>query len=85
MDALAIAVMGMVMIACFVTGAKVGLAVKKGKDIDVEFPTASPTELIKTHLSKKESAKEQARYDAIMQNIENYDGSSLGQRDIPRR
>lgn len=85
MDALAIAVLGMVMIASFITGAKVGQAVQKGKDISVEFPTASPIETIKTHLSKKESAKEQARYDAIMQNIEVYDGTSVGQRDIPRR
>ena len=85
MDALAIAVMGVVMIACFVTGAKVGQAVQKGKDIDVEFPTAAPIETIKTYLSKKESAKEQARYDVIMRNIEVYDGTSVGQRDIPRR
>ena len=85
MDALAIAVMGIAMIASFVTGAKVGQAVKKGKDIKVEFPTASPTELINTHLSKREQAKEQARLDVMMQNIEVYDGTSSGQRDIPRR
>ena len=85
MDALAIAVMGLAMIASFITGAKVGQAVQKGKDIRVELPAASPIDTIKTHLSKKESAKEQARLDAIMQNIETYDGTSFGQRDIPRR
>jgi hypothetical protein len=85
MDALAIAVMGLAFIACFVTGAKVGQAVQKGKDIELEFPTASPIESIKTHLSKKDAQKEQNRLEAIMKNIEAYDGTSFGQRDIPRR
>ena len=85
MDALAIAVMALAMLASFITGAKVGQAVQKGKDIDIEFPTASPIETIKTHLSKREQAKEQARLDVMMQNIEVYDGTGSGQRDIPRR
>jgi hypothetical protein len=85
MDALTVAVMGIAMIACFITGAKVGQAVQKGKDIEVEFPTASPIETIKNHLSKKDAQKEQDRLDAIMANIESYDGTSFGQRDIPRR
>ena len=85
MDALSILALGLVIITSFCAGAKVGQAVKKDKDISFEFPTASPIESIKTHLSKKESAKEQARYDAIMRNIEVYDGTSVGQRDIPRR
>lgn len=85
MDALAIAVMCIGFIACFITGAKVGQAVQKGKDIEFEFPAASPIETIKTHLSKKDAQKEQDRLDAIMQNIESYDGTSFGQRDIPRR
>ena len=85
MDALAIAVMGLAMIASFITGAKVGQAVQKGKDIEVEFPTASPIEMIKTHWAKKDAQKEQDRLDTIMKNIESYDGTSFGQRDIPRR
>lgn len=85
MDALAILALGLVIITSFIAGAKVGQAVQKGKDIEFEFPTASPIDTINKHLSKKEYAKEQARYDAIMQNIEMYDGTSLGQRDIPRR
>ena len=82
MNALAFAVMGIVNILCFVVGAKVGMAVKKGKDISLELPTANPIETIK---HKRVVAKEQDRLDAIMQNIEAYDGTSIGQRDIPRR
>ncbi len=85
MDALSIAVMGIAFIACFLTGVKVGQAVKKGKDIEIQLPTASPIETIKHHWAKKDAQKEQDRIDAIMQNIESYDGTSFGQKDIPRR
>ena len=85
MDALTVAVIGIGFIACFITGAKVGQAVQKGKDIEVEFPTASPIDTIKHHWAKKDAQKEQARLDAIMANIESYDGTSFGQKDIPRR
>ena len=85
MDALAIAVMSIGYIVCFITGAKVGQAVKKGKDIEIEFPTASPTEIMRNHWAKKDAQKEQDRLDTVMKNIESYDGTSFGQRDIPRR
>jgi hypothetical protein len=85
MDALTVAVMCIGFIACFITGAKVGQAVKKGEDIKVELPTASPIDAINNHWAKKEAKKEQNRLDAIMANIESYDGTSFGQKDIPRR
>ena len=85
MDALTVAVMCIGFIACFITGAKVGQAVQKGKDIEVEFPTASPIDAINNHWAKKEAKKEQNRLDAIMANIESYDGTSFGQKEIPRR
>lgn len=85
MDALAIAVMGVAMIACFITGAKVGLAVRKDKPIDEEFQAVNPIEKFKQHKVKRENQKEQDRLEAVMQNIESYDGTSIGQRDIPRR
>ena len=77
--------MGAVNIACFIVGAKVGLAVKKGKDIEDEFRTASPIERIKTHRKKKEAQKDQDRLNTIMRNIEGYNGTGLGQIDVPRR
>jgi hypothetical protein len=63
----------------------VGQAVRKGKDIEIKFPTASPIDVINNHWAKKEAKKEQARLDTIMANIESYDGTSFGQKDIPRR
>lgn len=82
MEVLALTVMGMVNVLCFLVGAKVGMAVKKGENISFELPTANP---IDTYKNKKIVTKEQERLDAIMRNIETYDGTSVGQRDIPRR
>ena len=81
----AFAVMGITNVLCFMVGAKVGMAVKKGENISLELPTANPIETFKTHKSKKVEQKERDRLDAIMQNIDCYDGTSIGQRDIPRR
>lgn len=67
----------------FVIGAKVGQHSVKGKDIKV-----NPLESIKTSFedSKKKKAeiKKKEKLDAIMQNIDNYNGTGLGQRQIPR-
>lgn len=69
-------------IVCFVIGAKVGQKVSKGEP--VELPNVNPMEAIRTHQSKKEAEKEQDKFDTIMQNIECYDGTSKGQKDVGR-
>ena len=79
---LLVAVMGAVNIACFIIGAKVGQTVEKGKDIRFEFPTVSPIQGYKAHRKKIEVQKEQDKMDTIMQNIECYDGTSIGQKEV---
>lgn len=80
MEALALLVMGLTNIVCFVIGAKVGQTVQQGKNI--ELPTVSPTESYNKRQSKKEAQAEQDRLNAIMRNIENYDGTSIGQQEV---
>ena len=82
MEALTIAIMGAVNILCFVFGAKVGQAVSKGEK--VELPSVNPVKAIREHQERKEAKKEQDRIDAIMRNIDSYDGTGYGQEDIPR-
>ena len=82
MEVLALAVMGMVNIFCFIAGAKVGLAVRKGKDIDEEFRPANPIERYKENKVKQEAQKEQDRMNTILENIEAYDGTSFGQKEV---
>lgn len=77
-----LAVVGTLNLVCFFVGAKVGQTVAKGEPIEApKIP--KPTEMIKERIDRKEARKEQERIDTIMLNIENYDGTSVGQRDIP--
>ena len=77
-----LAVVGALNIVCFFVGAKVGQTVAKGEPI-VAPKIPKPVDMVKEHLNKKDAEKEQKRLDTIMQNIENYDGTSVGQRDVP--
>ena len=67
-------------ILCFMVGAKVGQTVSKGER--VEMP--DPVKMVREHKVRLEAYKEQDRMETIWQNIENYDGTSSGQKDVPR-
>jgi hypothetical protein len=82
MDILMIAIVGTLNIACFLIGAKVGQSVAKGKE--VEMPKLNPMVIYREQQEKKLAFKEQEKIDAIMRNIDRYDGTSAGQEDIPR-
>lgn len=80
---LILAVMGAVNVLCFAIGAKVGQTVVKGET--VQLPNISPVETIQKHQAKKQAEMEQTRIDAIMRNIERFDGTARGQEDVPGR
>ena len=82
MEVLLLAVVAASNIACFIIGAKVGQTVSKGEDI--ETPTVNPLKAYREHEAKREAQREQDRLETIMRNIENYDGTSHGQKDVPR-
>lgn len=79
MDALTILALGFICLSCFFLGAKVGQTVSRGEDI--KLPD-NPVEAYRKHEAKKEAQKEHNRLDTIMRNIENYDGTSTGQREV---
>ena len=81
MEVLLLVVMGAVNILCFMIGAKVGQATAKGER--VELPT--PTKVVQEHREKKEAQMEQNRLETIMRNIESYDGTPYGQKEVPGR
>lgn len=74
---------GALCIVCFLIGAKVGQTVNKGEEIKV--PTVNPFKAYREHEARKEAEMEQNRIDTIMQNIESYDGTGNGQKDVPGR
>lgn len=82
MEVLLLAVMGAVNILCFVIGAKVGQAVSKGEKI--ELPNVDPLRAYREHREKKEADQKNKQFEAILRNIDSYDGTPEGQEDIPR-
>lgn len=82
MEVLTLAVFGAVNIFCFLIGAKVGQKVSRGET--VVMPTVNPMEMVQRHRAKQKAVAELDKLDAIMRNIETYDGTSNGQRDVPK-
>lgn len=83
MEIVLVLAVGAMCICCFLVGAKVGQTVSKGEDI--KLPTVNPMELYREHEQKKEAQAEQERMDAILRNIEAYDGTADRQEDVPGR
>jgi len=79
---LTIAVTGVLCLLCFYAGAKVGQAVSRGED--VKLPSVSPIKAIEERRAQREEKRERERFEVIMRNIENYDGTEIGQEDVPR-
>lgn len=69
-------------IVCFMVGAKVGQTVSKGEE--VKLPNMNPLETVREHNEKKEAEYQQSKIDTILRNIDSYDGTGSGQKDIPR-
>ena len=83
MEALTILAIGISCMGCFLLGAKVGQTVTKGEK--VEMPTVNPLKAYREHEAKKEAEMEQESLNTVLQNIEVYDGTSNGQKDVPGR
>lgn len=75
-------VFGAGMLTSFVVGAKVGQKVVKGEK--VELPLPNPVKAIREREERREAKAEADRLATILENIENYDGTSAGQKDVPR-
>lgn len=65
---------------CFLVGVITGFKTIKGEN--VKLP--NPIKTVKEFKINREVEKEIQREKIINENIDNYDGTSLGQQDIPR-
>jgi len=81
MEVLLLAVMAASNILCFVVGAKVGQKVVKGDP--VELP--NPAKAVREHKKRIAQEEEQNRINTILENIDRYDGTSIGQKEVPQR
>ena len=82
MEALLLLIMGAYGVVCFLIGARVRQKVDKGEP--VELPKINPAEMIREHKERKEAEKQQEWKEAVLRNIEAYDGTGMGQKDVPR-
>ena len=82
MEVLLLVVFSLSNILCFLIGARVGQKVTKGEE--VQLPTVNPMELYREQQARKEADRIKNKYETIMRNIDNYDGTSQGQEEVPR-
>ena len=80
MEILLIALVTAANIACFVIGARVGQKVSKGEPI--EMPSVDPFKAHREREAQKKAKAEQDRLEAILHNVEAYDGTSRGQKEV---
>lgn len=69
-------------ILCFMIGAKVGQTVSKGEP--VKLPEVNPVKAFQAHQAAQDQKREQDRLSVIMENLESYDGTGTGQKEVPR-
>ena len=81
MEVLLILARGFVCMAGFLLGAKVGQAVAKGEKVEIPI---NPLISAKERQTKQEAEFEQNRLNTILHNIDRYDGTSDGQKEVPR-
>jgi hypothetical protein len=72
---------GTLNIVCFFIGAKVGQTVKNGEPI--KTPELNPMKAYREMQDRREADREKQKVDVILENIDNYDGTSNGQKDVP--
>ena len=70
-------------ILCFYIGAKIGQAIIREEDVTLPNPVTAVQEHVQAQREKRKSREDQEQLDVILENIENYDGTSFGQRDVP--
>ena len=67
-------------ILCFMLGARVGQKVVKGEE--VKLPTINPMEAYRAQQSRKEAERQKDKFETILRNIDNYDGTPYGQEEV---
>lgn len=75
------AVVSTLNMACFYVGSRVRQNVDKGEEIKAPIP--NPIKAWNERREKKEADKEAERLEMILHNVEAYDGTPYGQKDIP--
>lgn len=74
-------IVGVFIIVSYSLGLKNGQKLSKNEDVIV--PNINPVKVVTEGIEKHEERKKQEREEIIDYNIDNYDGTGLGQKDVP--
>lgn len=84
MEILLVLVTGILIIVSFFIGVKIGQSVSKGEEIKApDFSKLNPVKIYEEHKEKVKADKEAEKINTILHNIEVYDGTGAGQKDVP--
>lgn len=72
--------MGVMNLLAFLIGARTAQKANRGEEI--ELPNINPIKAYQSHVEQKEKEKEEEAYNTMLENIDNYCGDGLGQKDI---
>ena len=74
-------IFGVFILVAYSLGLKNGQRISKNEE--VVMPNINPVKVVTEEIEKHEEKKKQQAYEIMMSNIDNYDGTGLGQQDIP--
>lgn len=75
-----IMLVGILMLLAFFVGARTAQKAQNGEEI--KLPNINPAKLFEENTRRLEAKEEQEAYSTMLENINNYDGTGLGQKDI---
>lgn len=76
-------VFGIFIMSSFVIGVILGQKLNRNEKIEVN-PVKAIEDYKEERQYKKETQQEQTKLDIMLENIDNYDGTGIGQKNIPR-
>lgn len=84
MEILLVLVTGILIIVSFFIGVKIGQSVSKGEEIKApDLSKLNPMTIYNEHKEKVKADKEAKKIETILHNIDVYNGTAAGQKDVP--
>ena len=84
MEVILIIAVGLMNIICLFFGVWIGQKTSRGEKVEVKttLEALNPVKLYRDSQEKRAARKEQEKLNTILDNIENYNGTSIGQKDV---
>lgn len=74
-----VALVGLMNIVCLALGARMGQKISQGQPV---IPSVHPLDAYQNRQQQKKARQDQEKVQRIMENIDRYDGTGMGQQDV---